>query len=309
MSGPRPAPLLVRGAASVLALLLLLCPLLAAAETATAARERLAAAQAAYTQARYEDAVALLRALLYPTNRLATAADYLNAHKMLGVSCAFVGDRARAEQSFLAILVEQPGFQLDPLVDPPVAVDLFEEVKRRNALLLREVAERKRQQERNRPAVDGLADSEATRASQCAKTCARRAPRPLWVNFVPFGAGQFQQGRRAKGLVLLATQVALGGASLGAALTLRLRYPDSRPPATELESARMLNVAQVATGGLFWAAVVAGIVDALVYHRRAATNDAAPGAALRTAHQAPARAQPWPALTGAPGGLGLRWSY
>ncbi|MBK6848639.1 MAG: hypothetical protein IPG96_14285 [Proteobacteria bacterium] len=290
--------------------LLLLGAARAAAQPA-APRDQLAEAQAAYVQGRYEQTVALLQPLVYPSNRLATAADYLEAHKMLGVSYVFARDRARAEQSFLAILVEQPSYQLDPLVDPPVAVDLFEEVKRRNALLLREVAERQRVQERNRLAQRPAASETPSQAPGGARSCPRVEHHALWINFVPFGAGQFQNHQRGKGLALLATQAVLGGASLGAALTLRLRYPDSRPPADELDRARALNVLQVATGAVFWAAVVAGIVDALVFHRREVVlaEEAPLSPPAVTRRQPPAPPRRLPALTGSPGGLGLQWSY
>ncbi|MBK8480514.1 MAG: hypothetical protein IPL40_04995 [Proteobacteria bacterium] len=298
------------GALGAVLLLLASAPAVAQAQAA-APREPLAVAQEAYAQGRYEQTVALLQPLLYPSNRLATGEDYLSAHRMLGVSYVFARDRARAEQSFLAILVAQPSYQLDPLVDPPVAVELFEEVKRRNALLLREVAERERAQARTRARRERAAPEGSARALDPAGRYLRVERHALWINFLPFGAGQFQSGQRGKGLALLATQVALGGTSLGAALALRLRYPDSRPPPAELNRARTLNVLQVAAGGLFWAAAIAGVIDALVHHRREVVvgeaHPPSPAGALSRRGEAPMRRLPL--LTGSPGGLGLQWTY
>jgi len=219
------------------------------------------AAERAYQQGQYRKVVRLLRPLLYPTNRLSSQDKQIKAHKMLGIAQVFEKNQAEAEQSFLAILAERPSYRLDPLIDPPAAVELFESVTRRNAEELERIARQQREQQLRELREQQKRDAAAQVSVERIVT-----QHPYWINFLPFGAGQFQNGHRRKGFTLLVAQALLGTLSLGSALALRVTYPDNRPPSDELSTARTVNIMTVVSGGLFWGLVFYGILDALYYH-------------------------------------------
>lgn len=230
--------------------------------------------QEAYEQGDYKGAIKLLRPLLYPRNRLPTAKKLIDAHKMLGISSAFEKDVTAAEQSFMAILAERPTYRLDPLIDPPAAVTLFQDVKQRNADMLRQIEERQRREQERRRKDELRKETEKALVELVVEREVRR--NPYWVNFVPFGAGQFQNGHRGKGYALMASQLTLGTLSLACALALRIAYPGGQASEEDLGMARGLNITMVTSGALFWAAVVYGIIDALVYHRPAEVTERRP---------------------------------
>lgn len=221
--------------------------------------------QEAYEQGDYKRAIKLLRPLLYPHNRLSTAKKLIDAHKMLGISSVFEKDVAAAEQSFMAILAERPIYRLDPLIDPPAAVTLFQEVKQRNAEMLRQIEDRQRREQERRQQDELRKEAEEALVELVVEREVRR--KPYWVNFVPFGAGQFQNGHHGKGYTLMASQMLLGTLSLACAIALRVAYPDGEAAEDELGMAQGLNITMVTSGALFWATVVYGIIDALVYYQ------------------------------------------
>jgi hypothetical protein len=161
----------------------------------------------------------------------------------------------------MAILGTRPDFEFDPLVEPVAAVELFEQVKRDNAEKLAEVRrrieeERRRQKQEPQP----------TRVRETVLVERTTTRRSYWVNFVPFGVPQFQNGHRTKGYMLMASQIALGAVSLGAAVWQRAAFSGPLRAGSEDETvARRLVVTQVVSGALFFAAVAYGIFDGLAY--------------------------------------------
>lgn len=233
--------------------------------------DSLRAGQRAYARGRYKQVVKLVRPLLHPTIRLANQAQVLNAHRLLALSYLFLKDRAAAEKQLMALLSLQPEFQLDPVVDPVAAVQFLDEIKRRNAQRIAMIKERERLEREKRLAEDRRRKLEQKRLAlerlMKQPTVERLVERRfLWLNFVPFGAGQFQNGHRTKGYVLLSSQATLAAASLGLALGLRVAYPDGKVPADQWDTAQGLSAAQVITGALFLAVATYGVVDALVYY-------------------------------------------
>jgi hypothetical protein len=106
----------------------------------------------------------------------------------------------------------------------------------------------------------------------------------LVVSFVPFGAGQFQNGHRKKGWAFLTAETVLGAISVGAFATnlyvygFRPRrsctydYGDSACPASDISHtdenrSRWLTRVQVASGAMFFGAIAWGIFDAIYYYR------------------------------------------
>jgi hypothetical protein len=96
-------------------------------------------------------------------------------------------------------------------------------------------------------------------------------------NWMPFGAGQFQNGHRGKGAAIAAAQLALAGANVAAILVHNDIADDrsrrcspsqptncSRPPYTDSDRRLLqrIDVVKYATAGLFWAVYAYGVVDA-----------------------------------------------
>jgi hypothetical protein len=141
------------------------------------------------------------------------------------------------------------------------------------------------------------------------------------LNFVPFGAGQFQNGHRRKGWAFLAVQTSLAAASV-AVLTTNFalygfrpvrgcRYDTGAAPCppqdidhTDENRSRWLMRTQIATGAAFFAAVAWGIVDALYYFRAEIPLDPAPSG--QTTVRVP---RPVPVLLGDAIGPGLYFRF
>jgi len=251
---------------------LLLLVLVLLGSTAHAAPEQeLQEAARAYGRGEYQRVIQLVRPLLYPFIRLSSVDKVIQAYRILGISYIFEKDPEQAEKQFMAILAHQPEHSFDPLVDPPAAAKLLEELKQRNAEKLRAIKERERRE------AERLRQEELRRREEQARALANKRSatviertvihRPYWVNFVPFGAGQFQNGHRRKGLALLGSELSLGALSLGTALAFRLAWPDGHVDRADYDRANALRVTQVTSGALFFAVAAYGIIDALYYHQ------------------------------------------
>lgn len=136
-------------------------------------------------------------------------------HEIAGISAFNLGDVKAAQASFLQLLRINPDYILDPFAVPPPAIRVFDQVRRENADALnlvrqqialraeqekREAAERerlKKEQDERKRRTDFLNNEILVRTVQ---------KNSMFVNFVPFGAGQFQQGRIGWGSAFAVSQ-------------------------------------------------------------------------------------------------------
>jgi hypothetical protein len=225
----------------------------------------------AYVRGDFKQAIKRIRPLLYPSIRLSNQEQVVQAYRLLGISYVFEKNKPEAEKQFLAILSIRPRFRLDPLVDPVAAVNLFEAVKKRNADKIKKILERERLERERRQREEARRRAEERRmkllAQQPQQVVERTViKRPWWINFVPLGAGQFQNGHRRKGYILLGTQATLAAISAGAGLGVYFGYSGRALNREEYDRARALSITQVVSAGICAAAVVYGVVDALIYH-------------------------------------------
>jgi len=257
---------------AVRSLLLVIVLLLAWTPTAAASTDQdLEEGARAYERGDFKQVIELIRPLLYPAIRLSGQQQVVQAYKLLGISYVFEKNRTAAARQFLALLSIRPGYRLDPLVDPAAAVELFEEVKKRNADKIRQILDRERREAERRRQQQHRRQAEADRlkllASQGRVVIERTVvEHPYWINFIPLGAGQFQNGQRVKGFVVLGSQAALAALSLGTGLGVYFGYSGRPLNREEYDTARTLSVVQVASAALCGALVAYGIIDALVYH-------------------------------------------
>jgi hypothetical protein len=299
---------------------------------ASPAADELDRGKTAFGRAEYTRAIRILRPLLYPDVHLDSYDDIVQAHRMLGVAHLFENQPDEAKREFRKLLELRPDYHFDPLLDPPRVVEFFNGVRREEEteIAALEVARKKRD-----------ADLAARRQQEADARCAAQARLVIQqnnsyaVNFVPFGAGQFQNGHRRKGWAFLGAEAALSAVSLGAFVTNFALFGASHQRRcldqvttgdptgmarnctnidhSEEDLSRNLLRLQLISGGLFFATAAWGIVDALQNfrpmvvseteppHSGAATSRGTAGAAARL------RIGPLPIPRGS--GLGVAWTF
>ena len=74
-----------------------------------------------------------------------------------------------------------------------------------------------------------------------------------WVNFVPFGAGQFQNGQKRKGFTFFAAETLTGGLSVGLWSYQVIKYGfRGKVPRDEVSTVNTLQVVQIGSGVVFF---------------------------------------------------------
>jgi len=210
-------------------------------------------------------------------------ADALLAYRMLGIAEWNLGDKAQARSAFVSLLSEDPDYKLDPFLVPPAIVEFFEEVRREHEATLGPLRERKRAlKEQERLAEEArrrLLAEERARSGPPTKVI-RVQERIYALNWVPFGAGQFQNGDRAKGTAVAAAELVLGATNIGAILlhnqvaNASRRCSASEPtgcnrppyPDSTRSTLRTVDVVKYVAAGLFWGIYAFGVVDAHLRH-------------------------------------------
>jgi hypothetical protein len=255
----------------------LLVALAVAASPALANPSR--SAKDALAQGDYGRAIDTINPLLYPSIELGTEDEVVSAHRLLALSYFFVNKSKEAEQEVTTLLALRPNYQLDPIVDPPVAVRFFEDIRRRqseriNALRKREIEDTERQQkEEERRLAEARARAERIYVDRTVERHSRL------IALLPFGAGQAQNGQTGKAIAFGVTEGVFAVASVAAYFTLEYRYPiDSvsghrQFPASEQNTATALVALQLAAGAAFWATVAWGILDAQLLFKREVVRD------------------------------------
>jgi tetratricopeptide (TPR) repeat protein len=271
----KPAPLLLA--------LLAAAPALAQPRPAAPASADLRRANARLEFGAWAEAAAIVRQYLGANPKPAEAEAVL-AYRILGLAEWHLGDRPQARSAFVALLSEDPDYKLDPFLVPPPIVEFFEEVRREQEPLLEPLRERKRAlREQERLAEEArrrLLAEERARSGPPAKVL-RVQDHIYGLNWVPFGAGQFQNGHRAKGTAIAAGELVLGAANVGAILLHNRLATDpgrrcsasqtvgcSHPPFSDSvrSDLRTVDVVKYASAGLFWALYAYGVVDAHLHY-------------------------------------------
>lgn len=251
-----------------------LAPLLISALAAGGPSEEYERGRTAFLRGEYQRAIATINPLLYPELRLESPDEVIQAHRMLGVSYLFESQPDKARGEFRKLLELDPDFRFDPLLDPPRVVDFFNDFLREQQSELGDIEAR-------------LKKREAELARRSGQVLERRIERrSMAVNFVPFGAGQFQNRQTRKGWLFLGAEAVLAATSVGAFVTNFAVYgvrptrpcldpvmpradglpgscaPDRIDHSGE-NTSRNLTRVQVASGALFFGVAIWGIVDAL----------------------------------------------
>jgi hypothetical protein len=258
--------------------LLFLCALLlgraADANPSINPQASLSTGRLAYERGDYDQAVHILWPLLYPSIELGTEEAVLEAHRLLALSYFLLKKEPEAEQEATALLSLQPTFQLDPVVDPPMAVRFFEGVRQRQQERLLELEKRqieeveRARKEEERRRLEAHARAERVYIERTVERHSRL------VGFIPFGVGQVQNGQRKKAAFFAVSELVTGLLSLSAYLTIDQRYSGGAIngkrffPANEKSTAETLVGLQLGSGIAFWGLLAWGIIDAQVLFKK-----------------------------------------
>src|SRR5262245_37520814 len=282
--------------------------------TSTAARDAFDRGRTAFGRAEYARAIEVLHPLLYPEVLLDSEGEVVQARRMLGVAYLFENKPDEARREFRKLLELRPDYRFDPLLDPQRVVDFFNGVLKEEEATIAEMERRRR--EREKKAAE-IRQREAARL-RLPPTVVYYERHSFAVNFIPFGAGQFQNGQRRKGWFFFGAEALLGAVSVGAFATNFGMYgltPHRKcnepqpmgiacPPAaidhSDEDTSRTLLGIQLASGGLFFAVAIWGVIDAIHNHQ--------PEVPLPSDAKV-ARAASGPRLTFSPNGLGAAWVF
>ena len=283
------SPALWRVLAALTALLCAAFPLRAGAAPASrlTPREAFDRGRTAFGRAEYRRAIEILNPLLYPEVVLDSEGEVVQAHRMLGVAYLFEKQPEDAKREFHKLLELRPDYRFDPLMDPQLVVDTFNAVVKEEESEIAAIENRRRQRDQ-----ELAARRQREARLHTAPTVVVYERHSYLLNFVPFGAGQFQNGDRRKGWWFLGVEAGLAAISIGAFVTNFAVYglqphrgckvmqsqPDSNGMndlcpqgqidySSEQRSQDILRV-QLISGGLFFAAAIWGVIDALKHYQR-----------------------------------------
>jgi hypothetical protein len=214
----------------------------------------------------------------------ATGDDAIEAYRMLGISELKLGDVGHARSAFVSLLSLDPDYTLDAFLVEPKIVEFFDAVKRENEPALAPLRVQKRALEEQRrleeEAKKRLFAEEQARGGAPVKII-RVQDRIYLFNWLPLGAGQFQNGHQAKGTTIAVSQALLAAINIGAIIAHNQIADDPsrrclpsqpngcrHPPYTDADRTLMsrIDVVKYASAALFWAVYAYGVIDAHIYY-------------------------------------------
>jgi len=258
--------------------------------------DELERARELFRAGKFADAIPTLNYLLYPDPRLSQPQDLVEAHVLLGVSAYETGDRTLAKREFEEALFLDRALTLDTLLFSKNAVEYFDSVKR-------DLEERERRDAEQRRLAE---ENERLQARLNAMVVIET--HPYYINFIPFGAGQFQNGDQRKGLFFAITEGITGGVSAGIWLYLVGEYglPGKVPP-DKAESALRLQQVEIGAGAMCLGLMAWGVVDSLIHYQPSVKR--APDESLLPPEEKSKKPSTSLLLYPGGGGLSLTWEY
>jgi hypothetical protein len=202
----------------------------------------------------------------------------------LGASLLFQGASREGDIAFERLLVLEADWELDPGSFPTPILDEFARVKAemRERLAALQAAELQLAEiERQRRIDEDRRRREALAAALEPRYLLRidEGRRNLFLAFVPFGVGQFQNGQDGKGWTFFGTEAALFAANAWTFFAWDWytreahAYPDDGLRSQQAyDYANGYKIASWAILGTLLATMVAGIIDALVFYEEPATR-------------------------------------
>lgn len=209
-------------------------------------------AREAYRAKNWESAAEIANSLLYPTVTIGDREEAIETYILLGAAKYEIGERDRARHEFEKALEMDPQRSISTMNFSEGAVRLFEDTRAEFQ------ARRAREAEAKRLA-EAREKLEAYR-----KSLVVIEKRSYGVNFVPFGAGQFQNKQTVKGYVFAGTEFATAATSAGIFLYLAGKYGlSAKVPLSDATQIQRLQQVEIGTGIAFFAIYAYGVFDAL----------------------------------------------
>ena len=210
-------------------------------------------AKIAYRNGQYSAALPLFNSLLYPDRKLADVNEAAEAYLALGVCRYETGDLRGAKREFEAALITSSNVRLDPLiVTDPTAIAAFNETRLNFQDQIRAEAERKRRIEllKIRQSYVGVESHQ------------------FYLNFVPFGVGQFQNKDDTKGAFFAAAEgvTLITSVSIWGYLVNTYGVRSTKVQQADAPTVLHLQQAEIATGFAFLGLWVVGAVDAYLHY-------------------------------------------
>ncbi|MBA2541268.1 MAG: tetratricopeptide repeat protein [Deltaproteobacteria bacterium] len=211
----------------------------------------------AYRTKDWDSAFKTINSLVHPRRELARVEDTWEAYVLVGASLYHLGRRNEAVEEFKLALELDLERTITTSFHSQDVVQLFEDIKARVKAelelkqLQREQTERER---RYREYLDTVGVFETNNYG---------------VNFVPFGAGQFQNKQRTKGYILGSAQILTGGTSVVTFIYLAGKYglSSSQVPLTDGPRVRQIQQLEIGTGFAFIGLYLYGVIDAMVNYK------------------------------------------
>ncbi len=281
---------------------LLVVPSAAWAQTSAQIFER---AREAYLRGNFDEVVTLLEPLVGGV--VPSIHDVLlirESRKYLAAAYVLTGQESRARQQFEDLLRAEgeaiENFRMDPAAFPAEVLRVYRSVRDPLVERLRSERETAAQRAATRDEERRAAIVELVEMAQVAEVTIPHDPALAWV---PFGAGQFQNGDEGLGWFFLVTETfTLASAALLTAWS--IAYEASvMPRALDVGALRALQIADWVSLGAFGALAIAGVVEAHIHF--------VPSHVVRRTRDIPPEIQDVIRLelTLGPGGVGLRGTF
>lgn len=220
----------------------------------------------------HDRVIELIKSLLEPRSVLASEEEEAEAYEMLGISYWWLNDLKAAEASFLVLLSIKPEKKLNPAIHPAGVVKFFNAIREALEQIPQEI--RTRQTEEIEICRKQLARTrEEFRKIRETAVETTIIQRPLWLSFIPFGVGQFNNGHTAKGWTFFSIETALLLANMTSYILAETSWVRNGPGSTvrndekSIRRARNVQIAQITTGSLLIGVAAAGIIEALISYR------------------------------------------
>ncbi len=231
--------------------------------------------EARYRQARnaflygtYQKAIKLFNSLLYPKpGKLRKKEHKLLAHQYLGLAYFYSGRKRLARRELTRFLFMKPNARFDPALYPPNLVNFFENIRKQNAAILKELTTTPNR--KKGPPVQVIPirfEKQIYRSS-------------IFVNIIPFGVPQFLNGQPFKGSLLLTAEISslsLNIIAYYSILSMQIRHGKKqdigRFSLNDLPLAKSWQYTQFISFGVFSGLVLFGIIDGLIFYRSQRTT-------------------------------------
>lgn len=209
-------------------------------------------AENAYVRRRYTTVLEILKPIYENIQCIDDSVTVLEIDLLMGVANNELGRQARADSFFLNVLRTDPDHVVGSIITiPESSAKRIEQLRADNAEELNALR----------------AQSSPNTIIESLYILVEKEHHPYWINFLPFGAGQFQMHQTAWGAVYASTQIAgialsiLGGSMVeyyrGDAFTYT---PQDRARAKNWQNAQIVGIA------LLGASYIAGVIHALFIH-------------------------------------------